>query len=221
MTKPTPELYNPMANKPMDNHKPIPERWEQLRLSISSQAGRHAIIAGGAIRDHLLGIPIKDIDVFVLGMPAEAAKTIFNAEIVEYSGVKEASHRFCTIDGLPVDLVFSRFDHVDEVLASFDLAICQAAWNGLKYVLTDEFKRDFEDRSITVLRPSEGGHLERIVAKPEPHGFKVGATRDRLGEVRERARQKGYRLMHRRNDQYWLMRENPMDLEEILEQLAW
>jgi hypothetical protein len=30
--------------------KPIPPEWEFLRRKVASQAGRHAIIAGGAIR---------------------------------------------------------------------------------------------------------------------------------------------------------------------------
>ena len=30
--------------------KPIPSEWETLRRKVISEAGRHAIIAGGAIR---------------------------------------------------------------------------------------------------------------------------------------------------------------------------
>jgi hypothetical protein len=30
--------------------KPIPREWENLRRKVASQTGRHAIIAGGAIR---------------------------------------------------------------------------------------------------------------------------------------------------------------------------
>jgi hypothetical protein len=30
--------------------KPIPHKWENLRRTVASEAGRHAIIAGGAIR---------------------------------------------------------------------------------------------------------------------------------------------------------------------------
>jgi len=37
--------------------KPIPPEWENLRRKVASEAGRHAIIAGGAIRDHILGLP--------------------------------------------------------------------------------------------------------------------------------------------------------------------
>jgi hypothetical protein len=30
--------------------KPIPPEWESLRRKVASEAGRHAIISGGAIR---------------------------------------------------------------------------------------------------------------------------------------------------------------------------
>jgi hypothetical protein len=30
--------------------KPIPREWEDVRRKVASEAGRHAIIAGGAIR---------------------------------------------------------------------------------------------------------------------------------------------------------------------------
>ena len=34
-------------------------------------------------------------------------------------------------------------------------------------------------------------------------------------KVRERVAQRGYRLMHRRNGQYWVMFDEPMTLPEI------
>jgi hypothetical protein len=89
----------------------IPPEWENLRREVASQAGRHAFIAGGAIRDHLLGLPVKDIDIFVLGMSAQSAKEIFGADITEYAGVDQAKHQYRTRDGLAVDLVFSRYDN--------------------------------------------------------------------------------------------------------------
>jgi hypothetical protein len=122
--------------------KPIPPEWENLRRKVASEAGRHAIIAGGAIRDHTLGLPVKDIDIFVLGMRAQAAKQIFGADIIEYAGVEEAKHQYRTRDGLAVDLIFSRYDNVHEVLEHFDLGICRVAWDGWDYVVTDDFEFD-------------------------------------------------------------------------------
>jgi hypothetical protein len=128
--------------------KPIPREWENLRRKVASEAGRHAIIAGGAIRDHILGLPVKVIDIFVLGMSAQAAKQIFGADIIEYAGVEEAKYR--TGDGLRVDLTFSRYDNVHEVLEHFDLGICRVAWDGWDYVVTDDFEFDHRYHMIGI-----------------------------------------------------------------------
>jgi Poly A polymerase head domain len=202
--------------------KPIPPEWENLRRKVASQAGRHAIIAGGAIRDHILGLPVKDIDVFVLGMSAESARQIFGADIIEYAGVEEAKHQYRTQDGLMADLVFSRYDNVQEVLEHFDLGICRVAWDGWDYVITDDFEFDRRNAKITTFYASTSGHRDRVLTKLGPIGFQLAETIQRpcyVAQVRELAARQGYRLMHRRNDQYWLMRNQPMSLDEIAELL--
>jgi hypothetical protein len=132
-----------IKNKSLSVLKPIAPEWESLRRKAASEAGRHAIIAGGAIRDHILGLPVKDISIFVVGMSAQAAKQIFGADIIEYAGVEEAKHQFRTRDGLTVDLIFSRYDNIHEVLEHFDLGICRVAWDGWDYVVTDAFEFDY------------------------------------------------------------------------------
>jgi hypothetical protein len=189
---------------------------------VSSQAGRHAIIAGGAIRDHILGLPVRDIDIFVLGMSALSAKQIFGADIIEYAGVEEANHQYHTRDGLTLDLVFSRYDNVREVLEHFDLGICRVGWDGWDYVVTDDFEFDRRNAKITTFYPSTSGHRDRVLAKLRPIGFQLGETVQTswyVAHVRELATRQGYRLMHRRNDQYWLMRNQPMSLDQIAELL--
>jgi hypothetical protein len=55
-----------------------------------------------------------------------------------------------------------------------------------------------------------------------PLGFRLAETVEsswHLAHVRELAARQGYRLMHRRNDQYWLMRNQPMSLDDIAELL--
>ena len=202
--------------------KPIPPEWENSRRRVASQAGRHAIIAGGAIRDHILGLPVKDIDIFVLGMDAQSAEQIFGADIIEYAGVEEAKHQYRTQDGLTVDLVFSRYDNVQEVLEHFDLGICRAGWDGWDYVVTDDFEFDCRNLKITTFYPSTSGHRDRVLAKLRPIGFELAETVQSswyVAHVRELAARQGYRLMHRRNDQYWLMRNQPMSLDQIAELL--
>jgi hypothetical protein len=197
---------------------PIPPEWEDLRREVANQAGRHAFIAGGAIRDHLLGLPVKDLDIFVLGMSAKAAKEIFGAEMIEYAGVAEAKHTYRTVDGLVVDLVFSRFDNAHEVLDHFDLGICRVGWDGWDYIVTDDFEFDCRNKKITTFYPSRSGHRDRVLAKLRTIGFELGEIVHNswyVERVRELAARQGYRLMHRRNNQYWLMRNQPLSLDKI------
>jgi Poly A polymerase head domain len=196
---------------------PIPSDWETLRPKISHEAGRHAVIAGGAVRDHILGLTVKDIDIFVLGMTAEAAQDIFNADIFEYAGVEEARAEYPSLNGVPVDLVFSQHSNVYDVLDHFDLGICRVAWDG-EFMLTDDFANDLGKRTITSFYPSPRGHGKRVLDKLAPLGFHMGESvvkDDYVARLRERAERRGYRLMHRRNGQYWLMRHQPMTLHEV------
>jgi Poly A polymerase head domain len=158
--------------------KPIPPEWENLRRKVASQAGRHAIIAGGAIRDHILGLPVKDIDIFVLGMSAEAAKQIFGAEIIEYAGVEEAKHQYRTPDGLTVDLIFSRHDNVHEVLEQFDLGICRVAWDGWDYVVTDDF--EFDHRYYMIGFEFRVPYLHETPFEEEPDDRFCADTADKM-----------------------------------------
>lgn len=205
---------------------PIPDAWETLRRSVSSKAGRHAVIAGGAIRDHLLGIPFKDIDIFVLGMTAQTAKEIFDAAIIEYAGVEEAKHQYTTADGLTIDLVFSQYDNVPEVLAHFDLGICRIAWDGNTLLGTEDFGRDLTAKTVTQFYPSPSGHTDRVMAKLGPLGFTLIPRTEQDAQkvyenyVRKVAEERGYRLMHRRKGKYWLMRAQPMALNQIAEQVG-
>ena len=201
--------------------EPIPKEWEEARRRISSEAGHHTIIAGGAIRDHVLGLPAKDIDIFVLGMSARAANETFGAEITEYAGVEEAKHHYQPLgNGLPdIDLVFSQYTNVRDVLADFDLGICRVAWDGWDFVITDDFARDLHERTITVFDNSYADHRNRVVAKLGPHGFKMINSKLDVDDIRKFAHHRGYRLMHRRDDKYWLMRYEPLTLNEILDVL--
>ena len=158
--------------------KPIPPEWESLRRKVASEAERHAIIAGGAIRDHILGLPVKDIDIFVFGMRAQAAKQIFGADIIEYAGVEEAKHQYRTRDGLTVGLIFSRYDNVHEVLEHFDLGICRVAWDGWDYVVTDDF--EFDRRYYMIGFEFSAPYLQEILFEDEQNDPDRDDTADNM-----------------------------------------
>jgi hypothetical protein len=66
------------------------------------------------------------------------------------------------------------------------------------------------DLSILKPIPPEWETLRRKVARQSSRY---------VAHVRELAARQGFRLMHRRNDQYWLMRNQPMSLDEIADLL--
>jgi hypothetical protein len=154
---------------------PIPEQWEHLRHSVSHRAGRPAVIAGGAIRDHILGVPVKDLDIFVMGLSDDAAEEIFGAirMHVGYAGSDTAGSRTQYVwHGIAVDLVFLHLDHPEHVLDRFDLGICRVCWDGTSILATEDFHRDLSDRVITQFYPSPSGHADRVMAKLGPLGFR-------------------------------------------------
>lgn len=53
---------NAPERKMMENG---PELWEKVLANVREIYGCEAVIAGGCIRDHRLGVPAKDIDVFI------------------------------------------------------------------------------------------------------------------------------------------------------------
>jgi hypothetical protein len=154
---------------------PIPEQWEHLRHSVSRRAGRSAVIAGGAIRDHILGVPVKDLDIFVMGLSDDAAREIFGA-IRMYVGYVDnsagARTQYVSESGIAVDLVFLHLDHPKQVLDRFDLGICRVCWDGTTILATEDFHRDLTERTISQFYPSPSGHADRVMAKLGPLGFR-------------------------------------------------
>lgn len=54
---------------------PVPPVIETLARRVADQGGR-AWLVGGCVRDHLMGVPLKDLDVEVFGLPADALLTL-------------------------------------------------------------------------------------------------------------------------------------------------
>ncbi len=143
--------------------------------------GRNVIIAGGAIRDHLLGISFNDLDVFILGISPEKAKELFDADVSTYEGLLKAEHRHETICYTDVDLVFSSYPTPQTVLDRFDLGICKAAWDGSNFIIHEDFVTDASRGIITPCGRIFAEHGNRIIKKLKPYGFRfLGTDRDLL-----------------------------------------
>jgi hypothetical protein len=165
--------------------KVFPSKWEKIRNLTAQKAHPHdVVIAGGAIRDHLLGIPAKDLDLFVLDIAAEEANQRFGSVLSNY-GVARNVHK--TINGISCDIIFLDCEKTaQEVLNRFDLGICKVAWDGQSFLISEDFLRDARDRKITELNfDFVGDHRNRIITKLAPQGF---TWRDaRVSDVYEKA----------------------------------
>jgi hypothetical protein len=162
---------------------PVPAAWESIRTIVSMRAeNRPVIIAGGAMRDHLLGIPVNDLDVFILEITHEKAAEIFNADIYcsPYDGKMHSQHQHETIGHIDVDLVFTVYKTSKEVLDDFDLGICKAAWDGANFIIHDDFVRDVSRGIVSVSGAEFGNHRERLIQKLTPYGFEFQRPRNRL-----------------------------------------
>jgi tRNA nucleotidyltransferase (CCA-adding enzyme) len=96
-----------------------------LQLSLIAkhiaEAGGRALLVGGCVRDGLLGIPPKDLDVEVFGLSTEALKAV----LAHFGPVKAfgASFPVLGVAGLPVDFSLPRGPTFPEAARHRDLTI--------------------------------------------------------------------------------------------------
>lgn len=124
----------------------VVRRWKnKLMLAdvlreFSDRLGRFGpvVIAGGAVRDTLLGNAPKDYDVFVLGtefkvLSEDAAKALAGLEqIVPLEFHKSEPFLVAMVrwNGCDVQVMSTPHTTVDELLASFDWNVCLFAYDG-------------------------------------------------------------------------------------------
>jgi hypothetical protein len=141
----------------------LPTNWCDKALEVGG------IIAGGACRDLILGLPIADVDIFIPGFNLDSESNS------ESEGFQEYKTGFRCKDVIENDAKFQiiqhRFDRNDvlEVLSHCDVGICRVAYDPLTktWILTEEFLKDVREKRLTVYlenyRHSE--HLAKLKAK--------------------------------------------------------
>ena len=148
---------------------------------------RTAHIGGGAIRDALLGRPLKDIDVFIDDAVFDAVAAMLRSEFhyVRVSGWAARPEWTAAANGVRRLDDFEKHDETIRVsligmnpprdmktnLDRFDFGVCQAGWDGDRVYTTPAFGRDVAHRTFTLLRAPDlksftGSmrRFERIVA---------------------------------------------------------
>ena len=125
-------------------------------------------IAGGAVRDSILGRPIRDVDIFLSNTDADPAAVLLRAkfgyvkvgEWKQYMGFSDPMlmrvAKFEKSDeSIPICLIgltenLSPYDNISR----FDFGPCMAAWQGgtTTMITNGSFKRDIESKTFTLYR---------------------------------------------------------------------
>lgn len=91
--------------------------------------GTDCWMAGGAIRDSLLGVIPSDIDIF--GTSKEQLDDFIKNNLTSAKKIYEDNYVKSFIFGeWKVQVIYRFFKNIDETLDSFDFTICQFAYNG-------------------------------------------------------------------------------------------
>lgn len=127
-----------------------------------------AIVGGGAIRDMMLSRSVKDIDVFIPCQPvgvANTAEALTAAlgrvvsvspwcgyiDLADCSTVYEVGHEPVLMSELPVQIMELRPGlPTKERVSRFDFGLCQAWFDGTTWGLTEQFRRDAYDQTMTL-----------------------------------------------------------------------
>jgi hypothetical protein len=154
-----------------------------------------AVIAGGAIRDLLLGAEssVKDLDIFVLGPSENTLQNLTEAfgkppcrrHLDDSRGayadgpVWRWPELRMSYDAPLVDLVaMGEVSDVPQLVDKFDIGLAQAAHDGARYVIHDNFVRGIDRQTIRIMNdfwPDNARARASRMAQKFP-GFMVDAS---------------------------------------------
>lgn len=154
-------------------HTPVPAAWEEARKAVEEKAGHPVILAGGALLNNLLGLPVNDLDMFIMGIPLVEALSRFNLDaqaVQTYGGLEFVKHAHMEFAGQDCDLIFLHGRERDPIW-DFDLDICQISWDGEKFEYSNAFIEALYTKKFHTVGGFLSDHLNRVKAKLAPLGF--------------------------------------------------
>lgn len=156
----------------------IPAAWRLVLKEIQLQGFPEAAIVGGALRDLVHGVPVKDVDIFVTDSPKlrEALGVVFP------QGYKTVLHpNSCDyIDSLAdVTSVYEGVRHgvefqiiavrdqasVEDFVARIDFGICRIGYDGSAAYHPESFIRDVQNKTFTLLRSDDAAQFNRSLER--------------------------------------------------------
>ncbi len=147
-------------------------------LSLVKRIGfADAVCVGGALRDSMNGVPLKDIDIFVTSIGDFVSEATLIEDVthvkptplfVGYRGEHsfDVKHVFYIgdINDVPIQIIVLKEPKtVMEKIMRVDFGMCQIGWDGEQLHTTDAFWKDFSEKTFTVTRcDSEGDHARTM-----------------------------------------------------------
>lgn len=159
----------------------IPAAWRSGLAAIQTTAKRHAVIAGGALRDLDHKVRVKDIDVFVGGDKESDVAILHNALLAagwlvedidqtkfypigennEVVGFFEAQPPMRGASAPPFQIIIVKWD-TRRIVDRFDFGICKIAFDGGSQVIVHEdYEIDKAAKQFRICRPRD---REQLVA---------------------------------------------------------
>lgn len=172
----------------------LPNRWREVLTAIQARFPE-AIIAGGALRDLDHGKGVKDVDIFIADrgvttydMLVEAfgypGRVVMDARAAEYLGsIDEVlavfefppSGEHEVLGSAPFQIVVLPWyylgnggpEFAERTLARFDFGICRIAHDGVEITISPAYKRDKDNKTLTLLRCENERQLDRSLMRLE------------------------------------------------------
>ncbi|WP_148312773.1 nucleotidyltransferase family protein [Marinobacter similis] len=163
--------------------------WTDIAEKIEeAKGGGNVFLAGGALRDMLNEVEVKDLDFWLYVDPEKRNEVtqkliaVFGEPDLEMStGSTLGNERHIDYilqfptDSLPIQVIFLATDlSLEELLADFDFGICQIGCDGKDIVATQAFADDCINKTLTYMRHGEtegrvSGRLARLQEKYPEH----------------------------------------------------
>lgn len=162
-----------------------PALWDAMMAPVVAAYGTGVVIAGGAVRDHLLGVDAKDIDIFV-DVPSAyeleseivaLAAAGFEISLMDHTEYEDAPDWVNAVQGV-LDGTFRGFPVQiiarpsvgpftgEQLVSNFDLAITQCWFDGEVHD-TPAAAKDRGDRTATITRWNSPEHVAVTYARFE------------------------------------------------------
>jgi len=167
----------------------LPIIYEDILAAATMILDQPVLLAGGALRDHVLGAHAKDIDLFIAvkshrEWEAALDKLLDDFGDFEYDGDFESTYRVWThecigyatfrwpaddpearvVQVIGIDLGDKPFT-MENLVETFDFGICKLAWDGKTTYVHGDALLDFYDGSLTLCKAANLMQLARSMER--------------------------------------------------------